>query len=596
MRWIIILNLFSAISFASQSHTMQKIEKQIGIKGTDKVQKLDSTSLPDKKHVWTCSMHPQIKAVEKGKCPICFMDLIPLDLTNSLPSDMIELSNEQQASAGLLTYPVLYEHDQKNLKLYGRVKLIPSKVSRITAWVGGRIDQLFVSSVGEKVEIGDPLYKIYSPSLISSQQELIQVLDLLKTSKDKSSRFLSLKTNLKAIRQKLLFLGLSKNALQEIEKQKSPASHIIVYAKRSGVVKHVGINEGEYVKEGNPILLIADMSQLWVEASVYEDDVQTLHGSIKALIILDSHPKNEIRAKLERIDPFVDVKTRSSRAIFSIDNFENQYHEDGFARVQIESHSQKGLLIPHSAALFTGQKAVVFVKEEDKFKSTVVRVLEKTESYYRVLGDLKEGDQVVAQGTFKIDSEFQIQAKDSMMSTKELKSPYGSRLDFRKPIEKVTDWLKLKKPSNFLLNKLSSIRELYLELQVTLAESSFDESKDILKEIKTDLESINLDELEANENRVIKLFRQSFNKPLEQALNSKVFKTILPCFSKLSQWMISFSENDWLPIDEDLTKMYCPMAFDKKGAFWIQEDEEVMNPYLGTKMQKCGEQQAWSER
>ncbi|MCO4780238.1 MAG: efflux RND transporter periplasmic adaptor subunit, partial [Flavobacteriaceae bacterium] len=540
-------------------------------------------------------MHPQIKAEEKGKCPICFMDLIPLDLTKSLPSNVIELSENQQKSAGILTYPVLFEHDQKNIKLYGRVQLIPSKVVRITAWVGGRIDKLYVNSIGEKVNIGDPLYKIYSPSLISSQQELIQVLNLIKNSKNASSRFLSLKENLKAIRQKLLFLGISQKELIQIEKQSTPASHITVYAKRSGIVRHVALNEGEYVKEGNPILLIADMSKLWVEASVYEDDVQALHGPIKAFIILDSHPKNEIIAKLERIDPFVNAKTRSSRAIFSIDNHNNQYHEDGFARVQIESHSKKGILIPHSSALFTGQKAVVFVKEGIEFKSTLVRILEKTESYYRVLGDLKAGDEVVAQGTFKIDSEFQIQAKDSMMSAKELLSPYGSRLDLRNPIERAQDWLKIKKPSRVLVESLSEFKELYLELQLSLAENSFDESKDIMKEIHGILDAIDISNLEIHESQIIKLLRNSIKKSMKLAISTKVFKDFRFCFSILSQWVIAFTENTWLEKDEDLKKMFCPMAFDKKGAFWVQEDEEVMNPYFGTKMQKCGEQKKWSK-
>ncbi|PCJ18202.1 MAG: hypothetical protein COB02_11480 [Candidatus Cloacimonadota bacterium] len=555
--------------------------------------KIDENS--KKQQLWTCSMHPQIKMEEKGKCPICLMDLIPLISGNVLASNVIELSENQQKSAGILTYPVLFEHDQKNLNLYGRVKLIPSKIYKITAWVGGRIDKLYISSIGEKIKIGDSLYKIYSPSLIASQQELIQAISLQKKLKLSNSRFLSLKNNIQAIRQKLLYLGLTKGDLKKIEKQKKPSTHIIVRAKKSGIVRKVIINEGEYVKEGSSILLIADMRQLWVEASVYEDDVQTIHGDIRAFILLDSHPKDEIIAKLVRIDPFVNLKTRASRAIFLIDNKDGKYHEDSFARVQIESHSKKGLLVPHSSALFTGQKALVFVKNKNKFKSVFVRILEKTESYYKVLGNLKVGDEVVAEGTFKIDSEFQIQAKDSMMSAKELASPYGSRLDLRSSIQKAMDWLKIKKPSNNLKERLSGLRDLYIELQTALAESSFDESKDILKEIDQNINNIKTKLLEVQENQVLKLFKRDLKKPMIKALSSKVFKDLHTCFSTLSQWMIAMSENLWLDKDEDLKKMFCPMAFNKKGAFWIQEDDEVMNPYFGIKMQQCGEQKKWSE-
>lgn len=596
MKHLILLLILSSANHASQSHTMPTKELKIGLKTVETTQNLQKSIKEDKEqHLWTCSMHPQIKAEEKGKCPICFMDLIPLELTNTLPSNIIELSEAQQQSASILTYPVLFKHDQKNIKLYGRVQLIPSKVARITAWVGGRIDKLFVNSIGEKVEIGDPLYKIYSPSLITSQQELIQALNLLKVSKAGSSIFLSLQENLKAIRQKLLFLGLSQQELIQIEKQSMPASHITVYAKRGGIVRDIGLKEGEYVQEGDSILLIADMSHLWVEASVYEDDVQALHGPIKAFIILDSHPKNEISAKLERIDPFVNAQTRSSRAIFSIENHNGQYQENGFARVQIESHSKKGILIPHSSALFSGQKALVFVKKGKQFKSTLVRILEKTESYYRVLGDLKQGDQVVAQGTFKIDSEFQIQAKDSMMSAKDLLSPYGSRLDYRKPIQKARDWLEVEKPSVGLTKQLLQIKELYLELQLSLAEDSFDDSKEILKDIFSELENIDLYHLELHESKVIKLLKTNLDSSIKAAISSKVFKDIRLCFFNLSEWMIVLTENNWIKKEVGLSKMFCPMAFDNKGAFWIQEDEDIMNPYLGTKMQKCGEPKKWSE-
>jgi len=516
--------------------------------------------------------------------------------TKVLPANVIELDPSKQQSGAILTYPVKLHHDQKNLILYGRVNLIPSEVYRVTAWVGGRIDKLYISSIGEEVKAGDPLYEIYSPSLIASQQEMIQALTLLKSSKPGSGHFLSLQANIKAIEQKLRFLGLTESDLAQIKRRKSPTSHIVIHAKRSGIVRHVAINEGEYVKEGTPILLIADMSTLWVEASVYEDDLQTIRGQIRSLIILDSHPKDEIIAKLERIDPFVNPKTRSSRAIFSIKNPKGEYHEDGFARVQIESHSKKGLLVPHSAALFTGQNAVVFVKKGHQFTSKRVRILEKTESYYRVLGDLKEGDEVVAQGTFKVDSEFQLQAKESMMSSKELLSPYGARFDFRGPIEKARDWLKLKKPSSNLLRILSEVRALYLELQMALAEDSFDDAKEILKDLHNKLDAIDLNLLALHESRVMQLLVGDLKAPMEKAIRSNVFKGFRSYFSILSTWMIALSENAWVPKEAELRKMFCPMAFDKKGAFWIQEDEETMNPYFGTKMQKCGELKPWGKK
>ncbi|MBT3783544.1 efflux RND transporter periplasmic adaptor subunit [bacterium] len=547
------------------------------------------------KRTWTCSMHPQIKMEEPGKCPICFMDLIPLASSQSLAKDVIELSPSEQKSAGIQTYPLKHKHDQINLLLYGRVNLVPALKHHITAWVSGRVDRLYVSSIGEKVKIGDPLYEIYSPALVASQQELIQANKFLKESKKDGTRFQFQQGNLAAIRQKLLYLGLTLEDLQKIGQQKEPNSHIVIRSKRKGVIRHVAISEGEYVKEGSPILLLADMSKLWVEASVYEDDLRTVRGPMRARILLDSHPQEEIIAKLVRIDPFVDPKTRSSRAIFSISNPRGEFHEDGFARVQIETRSKPGLLIPHSAALFTGQKAAIFIKVENRFQAKLVRILEKTESYYRVMGDLKPGDEVVVEGTFKLDSEFQIQARESMMSSKELMSPYGARLDFRAPLEKALDWMAQSKPSAVFRAKLDPLRTAYLELHLALAEDSFDESKEIIQELGSGLRNSLSLENSMHESRVLKLLLEELETSLQKVSSTKVFKDLRQTFALLGKWFIAMTEEGWMSADSDLKKLYCPMAFDKKGAFWIQEDEDVMNPFFGSEMLGCGEIQQWGE-
>jgi len=589
MKTFLVVLLLSSILNASESHQHGSAPQKEPI-----LEDLSGGTEP--KQVWTCSMHPQIKQPEKGKCPICFMDLIPLDQSKVLPSDTIELNPDQQKSAGIITYPVRHDHDQKNLLLYGKVNLIPSRVIRVTAWVKGRIEKLFVTSVGERVQKGDPLYDIYSPELVAAQQELIQVRKLLTTASENTSRLLSLEANLKAIHQKLLYLGLSEVDLKKMESLQEPKIRLTIRAQYSGIVRHVAVNEGEYVKEGSPVLLLADMRELWVEASVYEDDLQTMRGDMNALIILDSHPAEEITAKLVRIDPFVDSMSRTSRAIFSIENNNQRFHEGGYARVQIETHSQKGLLIPHSAALFTGQKAVVFVKEGNAFQSRLVRILEKTQSYYRVLGNLQPGDQVVAQGTFKIDSEFQIQARDSMMSSKDLVSPYGTRLDLRSPLQRARDWMGEKSPQAGLVSMMEEMLELYLQGWESLSEDSFDDSREILEEMAGLMEKIRESSLHPHESRIMKWYEAELEKPLVKLREAKVFEDLRPAFLVHSNWLIAWIESGWLPRGDDLYKKFCPMAFDNKGAFWIQLEEEIKNPYFGSEMLACGESKNWSEK
>lgn len=555
----------------------------------------EKTASTSRTNWWTCSMHPQIKVPEFGQCPLCFMDLIQLDQSKVLPSNLIELKDEQVKSAGILTYPIQKNRDRKNLKLYGKVILKPANKFRITAWVAGRVDKLIVNSVGEKVTKGQALYEIYSPVLISAHQELIQALNLVSSTDQNSSHYKSLSINLQAIRQKLRFLGLSESELTRLENTKTLVKHITIYAQRSGIIRHVAIREGEYVKEGQAILLMADMSELWVEASVYEDDLQSMQGITQSLILLDSNPNDEILGKLIRIDPFVDANTRASRAIFSISNSKGLYHEGGYAKVQVVTYSKSGYLVPHSAPLFLGHNAVIFIKKGNQFESKVVRILEKTESYYRILGDLNEGDEVVVKGTFKLDSEFQLQAKDSMMSTKQLVTPYGSRLDLRKPVEKAQTWMSEHSADERFLDISSFLMTKYLELQISLSEDSFDESKAIFLEIQSFIEAQNLYDLPIPSQKVMKLLKLALFKDFQTITSTILFKDLRSTFKTLSLWMILMVETQWISNSENLKKLYCPVAFNNSGGFWIQEEEDIMNPYFGSKMLNCGQKLKWNK-
>ena len=228
--------------------------------------------------VWTCSMHPNVQLPESGQCPICFMDLIPLESeSGSLQPNQLSMSESAMKLASIETIPAAYGIAKMEIHLSGKVEYDESRIRNITAWVPGRLERMFVDYTGITVNKGDHMMELYSPEVYTAQEELIQARKLVESSSGQSAfGQKNVKATLAASREKLRLMGLLDKQIKKIESSESPTNLITVYSPMTGVVIQKNGVEGAYVKTGTNIYTIADLSRVWVIFDAYESDLPWL--------------------------------------------------------------------------------------------------------------------------------------------------------------------------------------------------------------------------------------------------------------------------------------------------------------------------------
>lgn len=427
---------------------------------------------------WTCSMHPQIKLPEPGQCPICYMDLIPME-ANESGDEAPRTLTVSEASAALMeleTTAVERRTVTAEVRMVGKVDYDETRVSYITAWVPGRLDRLFVDYTGIQVRQGDHMVELYSPDLLSAQEELLQALAAADEIENEASSVLrkSAMATIEAVREKLRLWGLTPSQIRRIEERGRPEDKVTIYAPVAGIVVEKNAREGMYVETGTRIYTIADLSQVWVHLNAYESDLAWLRYGQNVAFTTESHPGVEFRGTISFIHPILDEATRTVKLRVNVPNEDRQLKPGMFVRALVKAEMGAGgkvrgmsmtgrwmcpmhpgevadepgdcsicgmplepaeeqgygdsdsdgdpglpLVIPASAVLRTGERAVVYVEVPDREKLTyqgrVIRLGSRAGDYFVVLEGLREGDRVVTKGQFKLDAELQIQAVPSMM-------------------------------------------------------------------------------------------------------------------------------------------------------------------------------------
>jgi len=367
--------------------------------------------------VWTCSMHPQIRMEEPGDCPICGMDLIPLQTNGSgdisVDPDAIQLSVEAAALANVQTTIVSRQNPVKEVQLYGTIQVDERLSQSQTSHVSGRIERLYVSFTGESVRRGQPIATIYSPELLNAQQELIEAVKM----KDLQPALLQ------AVREKMRLWKLTDEQIARIEQSGEVSPLINVTATTSGVVMAKKVNQGDYVNTGTVLFDVANLSQVWALFDAYESDLPFLKVGDRLEYTLQSLPGKTFSGKISFINPILDPSTRTAKVRVETANprmeLKPEMYANAFIRAPLKQYNNE-IVVPKSAILWTGKRSIVYVKQPDtETPAFLLREIEVGPSLgdaYVVLSGLNEGDEIVTNGTFTIDASAQLAGKRSMMN------------------------------------------------------------------------------------------------------------------------------------------------------------------------------------
>ena len=428
---------------------------------------------------YTCGMHPSVRVspedYEKGNtsCPICNMGLVPVYKEGGEMEEMesgeyeamereIKLNARAQRLAQVKTEEIQFRQIFREIKTVGEIDYDERKVAFVAAWISGRIDKLFVDFTGVQVRKGAPLVWIYSPDLVTTQQEYLLALETLEKVKESphGETIEGAQSLVEASKNRLLLWGVSEKQIKELVEKGEASTHMIIHAPIGGTVVHKNALEGKYVKEGENLYQIANLTNVWVLADIYESDLVSIEKGQDVEITTAALPGEKFEGQISFIDPFLNPKTRTVKVRVDVSNNQMKLKPGMYVNVFLSAHVHDGiqgsgkmiyecpmhpeiqsdkpddcsicgmslvekprapsgsvLAVPRSAVLDTGERKLVYIEKEKgvyvpkeiEIGSDAVAVVDgQKKKFYAIRAGLSEGMNVVIQANFLIDSQSQI--------------------------------------------------------------------------------------------------------------------------------------------------------------------------------------------
>ena len=712
---------------------------------------------------WTCAMHPQIRQQKPGNCPICQMELVPVKPSaGGLRTLTIKPSVKELMK--METMPVERKYVTANVRMVGKVEYDETRLAHITAWVSGRLDRLYVDYTGVQVKQGDHMVYIYSEELYSIQEELISAIRFNRENPSRRTGGLDL---VESAREKLRLLGLTDAQIKEIEQRDKPEEHMTIYSPTSGVVIDKLKQQGERVRTGDRIYTVADLNQVWVKLDAYESDLAWLRYGQDVTFSTEAYPGEKFTGRIAFIDPVLNKETRTVKVRVNVPNQDGRLKPEMFVRAVVSSNvaaggrvldaelagkwispmhpeivkdepgncdicgmplvraetlgyvaaeadpAAKPLVIPASAALVTGTRAIVYVEvdgaKEPTYEGREVLLGARAGDYYIVRNGLFDGERVVTNGNFKIDSALQIQAKPTMMTpegggggghdhgggskkpaaedksatpmgmdlpkgftgqlhdlvelsqqvstqskTNDLEVTRRSFADFLQSLNRVNaegladhpkmlwkEFLMLlgndaiegseaasmelalrveaslrnnirRMREQFMLthagygepamagmpnlaipdafkSQLFGLFNAYVQLQTGLAGDDVNGAAEAIGTVQTSFAAINDQSLDEKTKALWGKEKQQLEQILQRLAKANDIASARSEFALLSEQLLVVVQKFEVTSAGAIYELHCPMAFDGRGATWLQNNDEVRNPYFGASMLTCAD-------
>jgi len=366
-------------------------------------------------------MHPQYKSDKPGRAPDCGMDMVPVyadeeetsTRAEELPPGTVKITPEKQQLIGVQTGLVEYRDAEKVIRTVGQITYAEPKLAYVTTKFEGYVEELFVDYTGKVVEKGQPLFTVYSPELVSTQQEYLLALKGQKYFEKNAFDDVGAGANslLESARRRFQLWDIPDEEIEKLERAGEITKTLTIYSPIHGFVIQKEVFRGMKVMPGMNLYQIADLSTVWVLADVYEYEIPFVKPGQQATVTLSYYPGQEFKGRVTYIYPYLTPDTRTIKVRIEFPNPGEKLKPEMYVNVELRAGAGKQLTVPEDAVLDSGSEQLVFVaRQGGYFEPRKVKLGGRVENRYVVLSGLREGERVVTSGNFLIDSESRLKS------------------------------------------------------------------------------------------------------------------------------------------------------------------------------------------
>lgn len=523
---------------------------------------------------WTCAMHPQIRQSEPGSCPICGMDLIPMDEVSEpgIDPNAIKMSPSARKLANIQTITTGAEQASGSIQLTGTIQANEKLQKTQSAHFAGRLEALDVNFAGEWVTKGQRIGSIYAPELVTAQQELLQAYQLRE---QQPELFAATKT-------KLAYWKLDESTIERLLNSGKVMTTVPITAQHSGYVIEMLVATGDYLKTGQPLFTLNSLSNVWILFDVFEKQLPAIQKGQK--VKFSTLNGKEYEGTISYIDPVINPKTRVASARTELANPAGQLKPGMLVNgtLEIQRSAAMPLTLPKSAILWTGKRSVVYIQNKTDqgtyFTMRPVILGADIGDSFEILEGIKAGEEVAVNGAFSIDAAAQLAGKYSMMNQPEPNDQSNLEISpFTRSFES---------PRAFK-DQLDDAFRHYLQLKDALVKSDVMLAKKAAGTLLEQTQQIDMSLLKGDAHMVWMKDLEVLITTSSHIATAKNLDNQRKTFQTLSdQWYHTLRK---FKSDLQVFRQYCPMAFQNKGAYWLSTEEEIRNPYFGHAMLTCGE-------
>ena len=368
---------------------------------------------------WVDPMHPAYKSDKPGTAPDCGMELVPVYEGDTGPQaaqtdvngySNVKLTTQRQQLIGVQTGLAETRSIGRSVRTVGRVTIDETRLHKITTKFDGYIEKLYADYTGKEVRRGQPLFSVYSPELLATQQEYLLAIKAAKQSP----------LLLDAARRRLQLWDISASDIRRLEQTGETRKSLVISSPANGFVMTKNAIEGARIMAGEPMFELADLDRVWILADVYESELSFVRVGTTAKITLSYLLGRTFTGNVTFITPTVDPMTRTAKVRIEVDNRDGALKPEMFADVVIEEPARSVTVVPESAVLMTGTRSVLFVvKDDGTFEPREVEIGTKSDRFIEIRRSVEPGEKVATQANFLIDSESRLKAALAQMSAPE---------------------------------------------------------------------------------------------------------------------------------------------------------------------------------